>query len=89
MKALLLIDMPDKCFKCPVVDMTLHLCHMTGKAIYPELKPDTCPIKPLPQKKKTEYWCSDGKRGRQRRVMADNVGYNRCIDEIVGGMKDV
>ena len=87
MKAILVIDMPENCFKCKLQDWAncriVKGCH-TG-----DTRPDWCPLKPMPEKKKERYgmnrqtstghWETYGEE-------TDSVatGYNACIDEILG-----
>ena len=89
MKAILVLEMPSSCDKCPLFgshysDMT---CRGNGRGInypYPkELRQDWCPLNPMPEKAEvsdcdelcdTDDWYDSG--------YAD--GYNACIDEILG-----
>ena len=83
MKAILVMDMPSSCDKCPLFgshysDMT---CRGNGRSInypYPkEVRQDWCPLKPMPEKKKVQdvlYLHSE----------YFDLGYNACIDEILG-----
>ena len=72
MKAILVIDMPDICYKCPCYDHEGGICQATSN-----WKADIengCPLKPLPQKKQHgeeidyEYGYIDG--------------WNACLKEI-------
>jgi hypothetical protein len=83
-KAILVLEMPSSCDKCPLFgshysDMT---CRGNGRSInypYPkEVRQDWCPLRPIPDKK-----------NRNNRVVGDYLrgrsdGYNACIDEILG-----
>lgn len=77
MKALLVIDMPNSCEKCPLNSHTEYdfdVCWVTqGKG--------GCPLKPLPVHKEIK-----GKWEDEFDVWVDgmNCGYNKCLDEIVG-----
>lgn len=84
MKAILVLEMPSSCDKCPLFgshysDMT---CRGNGRGInypYPkELRQDWCPLKPIPSKKPTIGKESDND------ILCMNAGYNACIDEILG-----
>ena len=84
MKAILVIEMPSSCDKCPLFgshysDMT---CRGNGRGInypYPkEVRQDWCPLKPMPKKKPTI-----GKES-ENDILCMNAGYNACIDEILG-----
>lgn len=80
-KAVLVMDMPSSCDKCPLFgshysDIT---CRANGRSInypYPkEARQDWCPLKPAPEKKHTtdNFW-----------EMCANIVRNACIDEIIG-----
>ena len=90
MKAILVMDMPSKCAEC-----NFHqygICHAVRKCITgtpKELKskPDWCPLKPMPSKKsKKEEWIITGVH--RAKTNGFNVGYNACIDEILGGSEE-
>lgn len=69
MKAILVIDMPTDCIKCPLADGYCWNTFPTkGRA-------DGCPLRPLPQKVEMDF-------NEYYEGMAD--GWNACIDEIVG-----
>ena len=84
MKAILVIDMPEKCIYCPVYDNDgIYPC----KAIdieetedYNELTiPSWCPLKPMPEKKEIKevpIYLND--------LLDFDRGWNACIDEILG-----
>ena len=73
MKAILVMDMPENCFKCKLQDWAncriVKGCH-TG-----DTRPDWCPLKPAPEKRQTtnDFW-----------EMCANIIRNTCIDEILG-----
>lgn len=84
MKAILVLEMPSSCDKCPLFgshysDMT---CRGNGRSInypYPkEVRQDWCPLKPIPSKKSTIGKESDND------ILCMNAGYNACIDEVLG-----
>ena len=74
MKAILVLEMPSKCEEC-----NFHqygICHakrkcITGTPKELKSKPDWCPLKLIPEKKKYDWQRYD-------------KGYNACIDEILG-----
>ena len=81
MKAILVLEMPSSCDKCPLFgshysDMT---CRANGRGInypYPkEVRQDWCPLIPAPEKRHTldNFW-----------EMCANIIRNTCIDEILG-----
>ena len=83
MKAILVLEMPSSCEEC-----NFHqygICHAVRKCITgtpKELKekPDWCPLKPMPEKMQVcgKYPQPDGI------VPSYKIGYNACIDEILG-----
>lgn len=96
MKAILVLEMPKNCLECPCSDIgkdcfSNDYCELiANKEIEsPYEKPDWCPLKPVPSKKKERYginrqtstghWETYGEK-------TDSVatGYNACIDEILG-----
>lgn len=87
MKAVLVIDMPDSCSKCPLFgDYYADMCckGMNNKGInypYPEnFRQDWCPLKPLPEEDNNDH-LSEWARGYQG-------GWNDCINAIVGDNND-
>lgn len=76
MKAILVIDeMPIKCEECPLhyrKRQDIYRCEMTHKNIHLNNKPSWCPLKPLPEKKNTDF---------HPNVVYAN-GWNDCIKEI-------
>jgi len=79
-KAILVIDMPETCDKCPLL-----LRHEEERCCLPEkrnsftTKPDWCPLKPAPEEQL--IWYDDEKSDWER-------GYNNCLREIVGREED-
>ena len=87
MKAILVLEMPSSCDKCPLFgshysDMT---CRGNGRGInypYPkEVRQDWCPLKPIPRKLERELVKKDYNGGHSHGIVQ---GYNACIDEILG-----
>ena len=81
-KAMLIMDMPSSCKECPCVDELgyIRVCHCTGEVIesgYAVRRQDNCPLREIPQKKERNF-SSLGK-------YHETIGYNACIDEILGG----
>lgn len=78
MKAVLVIDMPTDCIKCPLGDgYCWNVFPIKGKA-------NDCPLRPLPQRKEI-------RNSIQYRGLAEKYhkeGWNDCLDEITGA-KDV
>ena len=96
-KSILVIDTPENCIDCPC-----HFAGMSGqvwcgkenKELLADdiqtFKPDWCPLKDVPSKKKEiEYLTRPDRRGgvetygetRNREA----IGWNMCIDEILKG----
>ena len=84
-KAVLVIDMPSGCIKCPLYDYVPSSCFLTNKFqnnISKDFKPDWCPLHELPEKKTLNGNVSDiQKMGKE--LM--DIGYNACIDELLKG----
>lgn len=91
-KSVLVIDTPENCYSCclrhePI--RNLPYCAVKLKGIKDSsVKPDWCPLKPLPEKMKvtgiynSEYFKAGGKPPSYK------IGWNACIDEITGGNTD-
>lgn len=80
-KSVLVIDTPENCRSCYLQGFMLNLQYCRGKLKDikdTSVKPDWCPLKPLPEKNTTENNMTDYQCG-----MVD--GRNQCIDEIIGG----
>ena len=81
-KAILVIDMPESCDKCPLfhgfyTDMTCGANNYGIDYPYPkDFRQDWCPLKTMP--KKVEMLSDHGLDWYDR-------GWNACIDEILGG----
>lgn len=87
MKAILVIDMPDSCMKCPLKawddEDDWIGCHLNVRqtGTWSEQKADKplwCPLKPLPKKK------TKNKQFSLEYAIMWCRGYNKCIDEILG-----
>ena len=73
MKAILVIDMPTDCVKCPLADgYCWNTFPTNGKA-------DGCPLKPLPNKKPVSY--HDDLYGEVEKNFT-NIGWNACLEEL-------
>lgn len=90
-KAMLIMDMPSSCLHCSCSNIVhgRSRCEETGENltvddIYEE-RPKHCPLREIPQKQNicgrynAEYFKQGGKPASFK------VGYNACIDEILGG----
>lgn len=87
-KAVLVMDMPERCADCPLrsSEKTSYVCcYLTLKNIsstdYYDKKPDWCPLRELPEKREinhnknhyiSNFWTD-----------AKIVGWNACLDEIL------
>lgn len=82
-KAILVMDMPKNCFDCRFQEMGFcEAVHSVGEMIPDddlESKPDWCPLREMPEKKKTIGTESETER------ICMNCGWNACIDAIGGG----
>lgn len=85
-KAVLVIDMPENCAKCPLFGN--HYSDMCCKGLsnrsidypYPkDFKQDWCPLVTMPERKEWPLGTSD------REVIAEHRAWNKCIDEILKG----
>ena len=88
-KSVLVIDTPENCRSCMYIGTFRYFCRINCKDIEDaSVKPDWCPLKPLPEKMKLtgvygrEYFQSNGK------MPSYKIGWNDCIDEITGGDSD-
>ena len=88
-KAMLIMDMPSSCSKCPIcqgIDMCgEYICSIKDEFEYEQGyydgeydRPNYCPLRDCPTKK--EF--SDIETAYDR---VKTLGYNACIDEILGG----
>lgn len=81
-KAILVIDMPESCAECRLrfIYGSVHFCTAYEKRydvwsqVWNNTKPVWCPFKPMPEKYDIP---SDD--------FEYEIGFNRCIDEILGG----
>jgi hypothetical protein len=83
-KSVLVIDTPENCRSCYLRGFTLNLQYCRGKLKDikdTSVKPDWCPLKPLPEEKEEEYW-------RSKLSLAWIRGWNTCISKITGGNAD-
>lgn len=87
-KAILVIDMPESCDKCPLfhgfyTDMTCGANNYGINYPYPnDFRQDWCPLKPLPEKYDIE---AEKNKPHDRDCDWEfESGYNVCIDEILG-----
>lgn len=87
-KAILVIDMPESCAKCPLfhgyyTDMSCGANNYGIDYPYPEsFRQEWCPLKPAPEKYNIE---EEKKKPHDRDYTWEyEDGYNACIDEILG-----
>lgn len=83
MKAVLIIDTPDKCEECPLIYWTISgwACKPTKSIIEEDVKPNWCPLKNLPQKKSIELACQKEAVGNDYGAGLI-VGWNDCLKEL-------
>ena len=97
-KAMLIMDMPNCCKECPCVDELgyIRVCHCMGEVIesgYAVRRQDNCPLREVPSKHEDghtlkvaiENDCYDDTVQDDAYFEGIDKGYNRCIDEILGG----
>lgn len=83
-KSVLVIDTPENCYSCYLrkIIRNWSYCAVKSERIKDSMvKPDWCPLKPLPEKNTTENDMTDYQCG-----LVD--GLNQCIDEITGESKE-
>lgn len=82
-KAILVMDMPEKCAKCPLSKEINTFrpegicCGFNNEKVSYLDKPDWCPLKPIPEEKDYDY-CEHSIYSHER------IGFNQCIREILG-----
>ena len=87
-KSVLVIDTPENCRSCYLQGFMLNLQYCRGKLKDikdTSVKPDWCPLKPLPEKKSTTAPVSNYEV--QKNLFA--AGWNSYIDKITGEGKDI
>ena len=94
-KAILIIDMPNSCDECPVRSFIEYGKWCAGHDnlyinSYP-VKPDWCPLKPMPEKIDVPNW-DDNIKAKNKNAEEVGIymynrghyhGYNICIDKIL------
>lgn len=92
MKAIVIVDMPDSCKKCPLKYFDTgddayfgggtERCVIDGSEISLSGRYDDCPLRPLPKRKKHNL-------GNEDEYEVGSVdGWNYCLDEILGEDND-
>lgn len=92
-KAILVMDMPERCLNCNCVghinrNGKFNVCRITGEILkeydYYKQRPNNCPLRELPEKKEV---C--GKYPQEDKIVPSyKIGYNACIDEIMKGVEE-
>ena len=86
-KSVLVMNTPEDCKSCIHIGTFKYFCRVNCRDIKDtSVKPDWCPLKPLPEKMKATgiYNCEYFKAGSK--PPSYKIGWNTCIDEITGGM---
>lgn len=71
------MDMPKECAKCNLYDHEYDVCEPTDKNVRTFGKPDWCPLRELMEKKEADIYTTAYDK-------ATIIGYNACIDELLG-----
>lgn len=97
-KSILIVDTPKSCGDCRFCDyiepIKSSICtadpakmfKMRDEGAIYSILDERCPLRPLPQKK-VPYFDPNANtydEEKERSIMNEIDGYNRCIDEIVG-----
>lgn len=88
-KAILVIDMPESCDKCPLfhgfyTDMTCGANNCGIDYPYPkDFRQNWCPLKPMPEPFDLTIPCSDPHYEHEF-----EYGYNQCIEDFLNGDQD-
>ena len=82
MKAILVINMPEKCLECNLAHNGDFYCVATGSSCASNKRCKDCPLKPMPQKRTLPNWLTIGMPKGNEPWFTE--GYNKCIDEILG-----
>ena len=78
-KAILVMDMPTHCAKCPCFYESAHdMCGAMNKRVNLNSKPEWCPLREVPQKQVNNCLDNTYQRGAKD-------GWNFCISEILKG----
>lgn len=86
-KAVLVMDMPDSCYKCPFCNDDAE-CDVVGRTfdVNPKKgKPDWCLLRQIPEKKERLNVPNNYNGGYSHGYVG---GWNACIDAIGGGEVD-
>lgn len=76
-KVILVMDKPEICKKCPLLESLYDVCLAEGKYVEDcEAKPNWCPLKSLPKKRDGHFTYDEYGDGW-------DAGFNACIDEIL------
>jgi len=90
-KAVIIIDMPERCDTCPVRHMGLAYCNVgrfstshyaSGKPVDQSKRHPKCPARPLPLHMPTPTFRDFDKYKAAANYYA---GWNDCLNEITGG----
>lgn len=87
MKAILVIDTPNNCSECPCCNGNEcgneHKGYVDGHLEWNSGRPSWCQLKPMPEKIETPKIIQEQIDGWFK-LAGEYIGYNRCIDEILG-----
>lgn len=84
-KMVLVIDKPNECSECPCFYDYLRCQAEEDAKVYGEKRPYNCPLKPMPKRKLALFDPNHCDMEEEIKIIHEINGYNRCIDEILGG----
>ena len=86
-KAVLVIDMPEKCYECPFCndDAECDILGIPFDVVFITEKPCWCPLRPIPEKKQLN---GDVHNMQSMVEEISSASWNACIDAIGGGGGD-
>ena len=84
MKAIIVIDEPNKCGLCPCYDYKHGYCKLTDNPVNPLEKNGKCPLKPMPKRYVGDETPIETERDAQMCSKGIAIGRNIVINEILG-----
>ena len=96
MKAILVIDMPDKCLNCPLMDDNMYCKGFKPKGFITKMcvedyvmhgtRHPSCPLKPMPMRVASEHkWYAQDKVYMVSHDITEwDKGWNDCVEMLEG-----